>query len=61
LEVIESYRNLLFVQIADIRPVNNTRRPEVAEVTPAGFCVFFGPGVKNMWQTGPGVTCHFRR
>jgi len=61
LEVIESYRNLLFVQIADIRPVNNTRRPEVAEVTPAGFCAFFGPGVKNMWQTGPGVTCHFRR
>jgi len=33
----------------------------VPESTQAGFCVFFGsgPGVKNLWKTGPGVTFEF--
>jgi len=35
----------------------------VPKSTPAGFCIFCGPGsgVKNLWKTGSGVTLSFRQ
>jgi len=42
--------------IAQVAEVNTD-----PESSPAGFCVFFEPGVKNVRKTGSGVTFYFQQ